>query len=63
MQLLKDLRQHNKLLQAYFNKLFELADSKAPEAAKQEVEGIATNLNKIGNELKVNPLIPNSGIF
>ncbi|MBW4510276.1 MAG: hypothetical protein KME64_27710 [Scytonematopsis contorta HA4267-MV1] len=63
LQLLRDISNHNFLLQAYFQKLFVLADSKAPESAKTQVEGIVGNINKISQGLQKSDLITNPGVF
>jgi hypothetical protein len=63
LKILNDIRRHNLLLQAYFSKLHELANSNAPDEAKAEIEGISNNLNTIGQELRGSNLITNQGVF
>jgi hypothetical protein len=63
LAILSKIREHNHLLKAYFAKLFELADSSAPKQAETEIEGITSNLNKIGQELRGSDLITNPSIF
>ncbi|QLE41337.1 hypothetical protein FD723_13410 [Nostoc sp. C052] len=63
IEILGKIRKHNHLLQAYFAKLFELADSQAPQQASTEIEGITSNLNKIGKELQGSDLITDPSVF
>ncbi len=51
LQLINELRNHNRLLEAYFSKLQELASSDASNEAKTAVTGIAANLNESGTKL------------
>ncbi|MEH1799329.1 MAG: hypothetical protein V7L13_09180 [Nostoc sp.] len=52
LKLLNELRNHNRLLEAYFSKLQELASSDAPNEAKTAIAGIADNLNSSGANLQ-----------
>ncbi|MEH2439301.1 hypothetical protein [Nostoc sp.] len=52
LKLLNELRNHNRLLEAYFSKLQELASSNAPNEAKTAIAGIADNLNSSGASLQ-----------
>ncbi|AVH63883.1 hypothetical protein NPM_2146 [Nostoc sp. 'Peltigera membranacea cyanobiont' N6] len=51
LELIKELRRHNQFLQAYFNKLLELAGSDSPDRSKAAVESIANNLQNTGSKL------------
>lgn len=51
LELIKELRRHNQFLQAYFNKLIELAGSGSPDRSKAAVESIASNLQNSGSKL------------
>ncbi|QFS49587.1 hypothetical protein GXM_07081 [Nostoc sphaeroides CCNUC1] len=51
LELIKELRRHNQFLQAYFNKLIELAGSDSPDRSKAAVESIASNLQNSGSKL------------
>ncbi|MCG6138141.1 MAG: hypothetical protein MET45_26515 [Nostoc sp. LLA-1] len=51
LELIKELRRHNQFLQAYFNRLIELAGSDSPDRSKAAVESIASNLQKSGSRL------------
>ncbi|MGF1988847.1 MAG: hypothetical protein RMY62_013395 [Nostoc sp. ZfuVER08] len=51
LELIKELRRHNQFLQAYFNKLIELAGSDSPDRSKAAVESIANNLQNSGSKL------------
>lgn len=63
LEILENLREHNRLLARYFNLLDELATSDAPEKAQKEIEGVVGNLNKIGTELRGSNIIANTGII
>jgi hypothetical protein len=60
---INDIRNHNQILQAYFSKMHELATSDAPDKAKTEIDGIATNLNTVGKKLEGSDLITNKGVL
>ena len=49
---INDIRSHNQLLQAYFNKLEELATSDAPSEAEQEIADISNNINSISLKIR-----------
>lgn len=51
LELIKELRNHNQILFAYFNKLISLADSDSSARTQQSVESIATQLQASGNKL------------
>ncbi|MBD2492298.1 hypothetical protein [Aulosira sp. FACHB-615] len=51
LELIKELRRHNQFLQAYFNKLIELAGSDSPDRSKAAVESIANNLQNSGSKI------------
>lgn len=51
LELIKELRRHNQFLQAYFNKLTDLAGSDSPDRSKAAVESIANNLQNSGSKL------------
>jgi hypothetical protein len=51
LEIIKELRRHNQFLQAYFNKLIELAGSDSPDRSKAAVESIANNLQNSGSKL------------
>jgi hypothetical protein len=59
LEVLEDIREHNRLLAKYFELINELASSKAPEQIQGEVGSIADNLNKIGVKLRKSPFIQN----
>ena len=63
LQVIYDIRRHNQLLQKYFSKLNELAQSTAPEDTQKEIDGIATNLQTISSNLKKSSLFPKPGIL
>ncbi|MEB3216722.1 MAG: hypothetical protein VKN72_10880 [Nostocales cyanobacterium 94392] len=63
LQVINDIRSHNRLLQKYFSKLNELAQSKAPEDTQKEIDGIATNLQTISSSLKNSSFFPKPGIL
>jgi hypothetical protein len=57
LALISELRQHNKLLQAYFSKLIELADSGSPVRTEKAVGNIADQLKGSGSKLlKLSPI-------
>ncbi|MFQ4144881.1 hypothetical protein [Chlorogloeopsis sp. ULAP02] len=60
---ISDIREHNQLLQDYFTKLKELAHSDAPEQTKIEIDGITSNLQKIGSKLQANSSSPRLSLF
>ena len=62
LQVLRDIREHNSLLRNYFEKFFLLADSKSPESAKNEIEGIIENLNKISKRIRRSDFIQNLAV-
>lgn len=51
LELLNELRTHNQLLQAYFLKLIELANSDAPARTQVSVESIASQLQASGSKV------------
>lgn len=63
LKILNDLRSHNLLLRDYFSKLYELANADAPDEAKAEIEGIANNLNTMGQKLRGSNLINKPSVF
>jgi hypothetical protein len=63
LDILEDLRAHNRLLARYFILLNELATSDAPQQAQQEVGSLVNNLNSIGNKLRDRDLVPNKDAF
>lgn len=46
------LRRHTKLLARYFELLYELSTSKAPEKTATALDGLVGNINKVGNEIR-----------
>ncbi len=63
LHIINDLRLHNQLLQAYFSKLEDLANSDAPHQSATEIEGIVSNLNSVGQKLHQSDLITHKGVF
>jgi hypothetical protein len=63
LDILADLRTHNKLLSRYFVLLNELATSDTPRQAQQEIGTVVDNLNSIGGKLRGQTLISNKGLF
>lgn len=63
LEILENLRKHNRLLTRYFALIDELATSNAPERAQQEIGGIVDNLNDIGTQLRGSALIPNTSVI
>ncbi len=63
LEIINGIRNHNRLLQKYFYKLNELATSDAPERTQVEIDGIATNLQKISSQLQTTRFSPNPGIL
>lgn len=63
LQIINDIRNHNRLLKKYFYKLDELARSDAPERTQQEIEGITNNLQKISSHLQTTRFSLNPGIL
>jgi hypothetical protein len=63
LEILENLRKHNRLLTRYFALIDELASSNAPDRAKQEIEGVVGNLNKIGTQLRGSALFPNTSVI
>lgn len=51
LELIKELRKHNQILFAYFNKLIDLATSGSSARTQTAVESIATQLQASGNKL------------
>ncbi|MEH2056822.1 MAG: hypothetical protein V7K97_11845 [Nostoc sp.] len=51
LSLINELRKHNELLQAYFSKLIELADSDSPVRTEKAVENITAQLEGSGSKL------------
>jgi hypothetical protein len=51
------MRQHSDLLKRYFLALENLANSDAPEQAKQATERIFTQLNGVGTSIQGSPLV------
>jgi molybdopterin converting factor small subunit len=51
------LKEHNHLIVRYFGLLQDLAGSDAPDRASAEVGKVAANLNKLGAELRSDPLL------
>lgn len=58
LELISGIREHNNLLGEYFSKLRQLASSKAPDLVENEITGIATNLQIIGDRLQTNSSLP-----
>lgn len=63
LEIIKEIRSHNRLLQKYFSKLDELARSDAPERTQQEIDGIANNLETIRSNLQTSRFFPDRGIL
>ena len=63
LQIINDLIKHNQLLHAYFEKLESLVNSNAPQQTKIEIDGIATNLNSIGQRLQASNLVPQTSLI
>lgn len=51
LELINELRNHNQLLQAYFDKLIELASSDTPDRTQKSVDSIAGQLQNSGIKL------------
>lgn len=51
------LRAHTKLLARYFELLYQLSTSDAPEETATAVEGTVKSINELGNQLRGSPLI------
>jgi len=60
-QVIMQLRAHAALLGDYFNAMNQLATSSAPTNISQSIGSIATNLQTVGNLLRISA--PNPGIF
>jgi hypothetical protein len=63
LDILNKIRIHNQLLQSYFSKLQELANSDAPEQTKTAIDDISNNLNAVGKKLQESSLIANKGLI
>ncbi|NMG06175.1 hypothetical protein [Brasilonema sp. UFV-L1] len=63
LEILQNLRKHNRLLTRYFTLIDELATSNAPEKAQQEIGGVVDNLNKIGTQLRGSALVSNTSVI
>lgn len=55
------LREHNVLLKAYFSALSDLANSDAPEQGGKALDGLAKQINELGNELRGSSLFKDEG--
>lgn len=51
LEIIKELRKHNKFLQQYFKKLLELAKSDSPDKTKTAIENIATQLRESNSKI------------
>ncbi|MEO1432799.1 MAG: hypothetical protein AAFV71_27785 [Cyanobacteria bacterium J06633_8] len=58
IEVINEIKNHNKLLKDYFDKLDKLADSDAPERTQKEITGIAKNLKTVSENLKKTNLFP-----
>ncbi|GJD22192.1 hypothetical protein RIVM261_071480 [Rivularia sp. IAM M-261] len=63
LQIISDMREHNRLLQRYFHKLRQLARSDAPEETQKEIDGIASNIQTISSRLQTSSFFANRGIL
>ncbi len=57
LKVINRLRRHTKLLAKYFELLFELSTSKAPEETSSAINGLVGSINSVGTEIR------GSGIF
>ena len=60
---INEIKNHNQLLKDYFNKLLDLATTKAPEDTKKEITGIAENLEKVSENLKKTSFFPEERVL
>lgn len=60
---INEIKNHNQLLKDYFKKLLKLATTKAPEDTKKEITGIATNLEKVSENLKKTNFFPEERVL
>ncbi|MBV6628196.1 MAG: hypothetical protein KI793_35640 [Rivularia sp. (in: Bacteria)] len=58
IQVINEIKNHNRLLKDYFDKLKELATNNAPQRAKDEITEIATNLKTVSENLKTTSFFP-----
>jgi hypothetical protein len=63
LTLISDMREHNKLLQRYFDKLKQLAYSDAPEQTQSEIDGIASNIQTVRSRLQTSSFFPNKSVL
>ena len=52
IKVIRDLRKHTKLMARYFDLLFQLASSDAPQQTQEAIGGVTTNLKNLGNTLR-----------
>lgn len=60
---INEIKTHNQLLKDYFKKLLDLANTDAPERTKNEIKGIATNLEKVSENLKKTNFFPEERVL
>lgn len=60
---INEIKNHNQLLKEYFDKLTQLATTDAPERTKTEINDIATNLEKVSENLKKTDFFPEERVF
>lgn len=58
IEVINEIKNHNQLLEDYFQKLAELATTDAPERTKTEISDIAENLNQVSKNLKKSSFFP-----
>ncbi len=52
LKVINDLRKHTRLMSSYYDLLFQLASSKAPQETNEAIAGVVGNLNTLGNTLR-----------
>ncbi|BAY81606.1 hypothetical protein NIES267_10830 [Calothrix parasitica NIES-267] len=60
---INEIKNHNRLLKEYFDKLKQLATTNAPERTKDEINGIAENLEKVSKNLEKTDFFPEKRVF
>src|SRR5687768_17352883 len=52
LKVINDLRRHTRLMSRYYDLLFQLASSDAPQQTNEAISGVVNNLNSLGNTLR-----------
>lgn len=52
LKVINDLRKHTRLMSRYYDLLFQLASTKAPQETNEAIAGVVTNLNSLGMSLR-----------